>query len=354
MISKKILLIILTLFLGLVITTGCSIKIGSKGGSGNDGGIYKTDNQGDSWYQRVLIPTATGQPKNIGVLNTNSLVMDPNDREAIYFGSIDNGLFYTYDGANEWRIAYTLGKMTINAIAVDPKSKCIIYTTSANKVFKSTDCNRTWKQVYFDNDLNLGINSIAVDYYNTNNVYLGSSRGEIIKSLNGGESWQTIHRLEDAIKEILISPHDSRIIFVATAKKGIHRSTNSGVSWDDLSESLKEFGGSKDFKDLVIAKAEPGALFLASGYGLLKSSDNGDNWTEIKLITPEKKATINAMAVSPKNDLEIYYVTNTTFYRSLDGGQNWTTKKLPTSRAGWRLLIDPENTNVIYMGVREF
>lgn len=354
MISKKILLVTLILFLVLVVSAGCSISFKTKGGGGSDGGVYKTNNQGDSWYQRVLIPTTTGQPKNIGVLNTNSLVMDPNDEKAIYFGSIDNGLFYTYDGANEWRMTYALGKITVNAIAIDPKSKCIIYITSANKVFKSTDCNRTWEQIYFDNDLEVRINSIVVDYYNSNNIYLGSSRGEIIKSLNRGESWQTIHRFEDAIERILISPHDSRIIFVATSRRGIYRSTNSGTDWDDLSENLKEFGGSKNFKDLAMTEVEPGALFLASGYGLLKSGDNGDNWTEIKLITPEKKATINAMAVSPKNALEIYYVTNTTFYRSLDGGQNWTTKKLSTTQAGWKLLIDPEDTNIIYMGVRGF
>ncbi|GAF89261.1 unnamed protein product, partial [marine sediment metagenome] len=43
---------------------------------------------------------------------------------------------------------------------------------------------------------------------------------------------------------------------------------------------------------------------------------------------------------------------NTTFYRSLDSGENWTTKKLPTTRAGWKLLIDPDNPDIIYMGVR--
>jgi hypothetical protein len=57
--------------------------------------------------------------------------------------------------------------------------------------------------------------------------------------------------------------------------------------------------------------------------------------------------------ISPKNVEEIYYATNTTFYRTSDGGKNWTTRKLPTSRAGWRLIVDPEDTNVIYMGVRE-
>ena len=49
----------------------------------------------------------------------------------------------------------------------------------------------------------------------------------------------------------------------------------------------------------------------------------------------------------------IYYVTNTTFYRSLDGGINWSSNKLPTSRAGVKLLIDSKNPSIIYLAVRQ-
>jgi len=58
------------------------------------------------------------------------------------------------------------------------------------------------------------------------------------------------------------------------------------------------------------------------------------------------------MAVNPQNTQEIYYVTNTTFYRSLDGGENWKTIKMPTSAIGWKLLIDPKEPNIIYLGIK--
>jgi len=349
---KNNLIIVALLTLLICATTGCTISFRTKGGGGYDGGVYKTTNKGNSWQQRSLIPTISGQPRSIGGINVSSLAMDPSDNKAIYFGSQDNGLFYTYDGANNWRVATELGRITIKAVAVDPKSKCIIYVASANKVYKSTDCNRTWSQVYYDNDIEVTVNTIAIDHYNSANVYIGTSRGEIIKSSDRAGSWQTIGRFEDDVEKIVISPHDSRVIFVATTKKGIYRSTNSGASWLDLGENLKEFDNSKDFKDIVLPQSEMGMVLLATRYGLLKSNDNGETWSRIKLITPEKKATINAIAVNPKDAREIYYVTNTTFYRSLDGGENWTTKKLPTTRAGWKLLIDPEDPSVIYMGVR--
>ena len=57
------------------------------------------------------------------------------------------------------------------------------------------------------------------------------------------------------------------------------------------------------------------------------------------------------MALNPQNADEVYYITNTTFYRSLDGGKNWTTKLL-TSRVGSDLSVDPKDGNLIYLGVK--
>ena len=93
-------------------------------------------------------------------------------------------------------------------------------------------------------------------------------------------------------------------------------------------------------------------LFIATKYGLIRSSDAGKNWEQITLIPPDKEANINALAINPQNSKDIYYLTNTTFFRSFDNGKTWSTIKLPSSRAGWKLLIDPTQPNVIYIGVR--
>lgn len=345
----KIILLIATVAL---IASGCSISFNSGAGSGNDGGVYRSDTRGDSWVQKVLMPTTSGRPKSIGALNAVSLVMDPSDNKAIYLGTLDNGLFYSYDKGEDWQVSTSLGRVTVNDVAVDPSAKCTIYAASANKVFKSVDCARTWSQVYYDNDAKVSVNAIAIDHYNSNNVFIGTSRGEIIKSSDKGNSWQTLDRFEDNVEKIVIRPDDTRIMFVATARKGIFRSTDAGVHWTDLGDNLKGFSDAMRFRDLVVSSSEPGTVILATHYGLLESSDNGNVWKSIKLITPEKDAIINAVAIGPKDAKEIYYVTNSTFYRSIDGGANWSTKQLPTTRAGWKLLIDPQNPKTIYMGAK--
>jgi len=353
MIKKCVQILLLSLII-ILITSGCSVTFGTDNNKeGIDGGIFRSNDNGDTWMQRTYIPTVSGQPKNFRTIDASSLAIDPNDNKAIYFGSVDSGLFYSYDSANTWRTADGLGKAAISNVAVDTRYKCIIYVAIANKLYKSSDCNRSWAQVYFDNDLKVRISALAIDNSDNSIVYVGTSRGEIIRSLDRGNSWQTINRVGDRIAKIIINQSDSKIIFVGTNSKGIFRSIDAGKTWVDLSDKLKDFDEGSRFRDLVIAESDKTTLFLATHYGLLKSVDNGNSWKKIELITPEDRATINSIAISPKNSEKIYYATNTTFYRSIDNGQNWTTKKLPSSRAGWNLLIDPKNENLIYLAVRQ-
>jgi photosystem II stability/assembly factor-like uncharacterized protein len=344
--NKLLALLILSLFF----LAGCSVSLSGSGG-GKDGGFFKTSNKGDVWTQKVSVP-ALGQAQAINNVNVMAMEMDPSDRKAIYLGTFEDGLFYTYDQGETWRFMSGLGKISIGAIAVDPIEKCVIFTTSLNKVFKTTDCGRTWSQIYYDSDLKITIDALAIDHYNNFNIYIGNSRGDIILSSDRGGSWRAISRFSDKIAKIVLSPSDSRMIFVGTRQKGLFRSNDAAASWIDLKDSLKQFGDSSSFKDLILSKNEPGVIVLVSALGLIKSTDYGDSWTKIELLTPDKNTVINAATINLKNSKEVYYTTNTSFLRSLDGGQTWATKKLPTTRACWKLIVDPEEENIIYMGVR--
>ena len=56
------------------------------------------------------------------------------------------------------------------------------------------------------------------------------------------------------------------------------------------------------------------------------------------------------MAMNPENGQEIYYSTATVFYKSGNGGINWTTKRLPTTRIGSAMMVSAKDSNVIYLG----
>ena len=345
-------LIFILAMLPMITVAGCTVNSG-KDTSKVNSGLFKSINKGETWQQKVLISTISGQPSNFAGVDAACLAIDPSDVNAIYFGSIGNGLFYTYNGGNTWQKSAGLGNASIRSIAIDPDSKCVIYATISNKVYKTEDCGRNWSEIYYDNEVSATIDSIVIDHYDSSIIYIGVSRGDLIKSSDSGESWQTVHRLSKAvIKKIVIDPADSRFVYLLTAKKGVFYTEDGGANWADFNDILKELSLGLEVKDIVLAKSEPNTIFLATTYGLLKSADKGKNWEQIELIPPEKKATINAIAVNPENSQEIYYVTNTTFYRSLDGGANWSSRKLPTARAGWKLLLDYKNPSTIYLSVR--
>ena len=342
----------------LLLLSGCGLAVTSTGSSGagsggaTDGGVFKSSNKGNNWQQQVSIKTV-GRARNFAAVDINVLALDPSDHQAIYAGSVASGLFYSYDGTVSWQAAASLSAATINDVAVDPKNKCVIYLALDNKVLKSADCNRTLSGVYFDNDLTVEITALAVDQANGNNVFIGTSRGEIIKSSDAGSSWRTLNRFNGQVDKIAINPLDAKIMFVGTDAKGVFRSMDAGASWVSLADKLKAFDNILRFRDLVLAKEEKANVFLATTYGLLKSTDDGNTWSKLELITPEKDAKINALAVNPANAEEIYYVTNTTFYRSLDGGKNWASKKLPTNRAGSAILLDPKDSAIIYLAAKK-
>ncbi|MCD4694322.1 hypothetical protein K8R62_03115 [bacterium] len=345
--SIKILSIIFVMFL----MTACSVSFGGNTNNENDGGVFLSLNNGDTWKQRVLVPSVSGNPESIARIAVKRLAIDPNDNRAIYLGSSGNGLYYSYNVDKGWTFAEGLPKGTVNAVTVDPNLKCIIYTSIGNDVYKSTDCNRTWAPIYHDDEGDVTIGSITIDHYNTQIVYIGNSRGDIIKSKDGGSSWRVVHRLESAILNIKLSPFDSRAIYVSTLKDGVSQSVDGGMSWVDFKERLNEFKNSDKVRDLALCNDKDGFVYVATSYGLLKSEDRGETWAQINLITPEKETTINAMVINPKKCEEIYYVTENTFYRSFDGGENWATIELPTDRPGTSLLVDFEEPNILYLGV---
>jgi photosystem II stability/assembly factor-like uncharacterized protein len=194
---------------------------------------------------------------------------------------------------------------------------------------------------------------LVIEHADSKNVFIGTSNGDVIKSSDKGASWRALDRFDSDVYKIVINPINSKIMFAGTKSKGIFRSTNGGEAWESLNSKLENFDGSNRFRDLAISGADTAVVFLATNYGLLKSTDNGNTWSKIELLTAEEEAKIYSIAVNSSNADEIYYATGTTFYRSLDGGKNWSSKKLPTTRAGYKLLLDFKNPAIVYLAANK-
>lgn len=330
---------------------GC-ITIGAPSKSGIDGGIWKSVNKGRDWAQSNAAPTASGLG-NINGINITDLVFDPQDNKAIYLASAGSGLFYTWDGTQSWKYVDSLGMGYINSVAIDHKYKCTLYAALQNKIWKSIDCARSWKNQYFDTRSEIYVSAVAVDPASSNIVYGGLSGGDLLKSADGGASWNTIRRFGNKIQKIFIHPKNSNLVFVIMQNNGLWKSKDAGANWTDLRSKMEKFPGANEIYDFDVDK-EAKTMYLTSIYGIVLSEDLGESWRKIDLLTPPGSTRIYSFAVNPNNAQEIYYSTANTFYSSFDGGKNWTTKKLPTGRVGTALLVDPQNSSLIYLGTRKF
>ena len=343
--------------------SACSVTTTSDGLQ-TGGSLFYSGDKGNTWREASTITTPGATLEKIANLDIIGLYGDPSDNLAIYAGTA-NGLYYSYNVAKGWNKVETLPSELVRSVAVSPANKCLIYVAVANRLYRSEDCARTFTEAYYDNDKAVSVNSVIIDHYNPRNLYLGTSRGEIIKSIDGGTSWRTIHRLEEAVARVIASPKDSRLIFVATEKSKLYSfisntETNPLTSEDlnrnfqvsnfkDLNTVLTGLGVGNKFKDLVSAKSD-GTLFLATAEMILRSSDDGVSWESLNLIQPDGQVAVNALAINPQDSKEIYYTTNSTFFRSSDGAASWTTKKLPSARGGSALLVDFVNPSSVYLG----
>ena len=345
------------LFLVSIALSGCSVSVNSgKDTSNIDGGIFVSSNKGETWGQTANVPTIKGV-ESIKSFDSASLAFDPSDSKAVYLGTVGHGLYYSYDLSRGWQKAYALPEQaTILAVAVSPDDKCRVYAAAGNKLYVTKDCNRTYEQSYFDNDPSALVSALLIDSYDSNKIYIGTSKGDILKSLDRGESWQTVYRAGFRVLKIVSDSADSRILFAATNGAGIFRSLDGGVNWVSLKENLKDFKGSNKIVDISFAPSAPGMILAATASGIMRSADNGDTWTGLELITKEnqKDSSVQVIAVNPQDDKEIYYATKTTFYSSADGGVSWKTKKLPSTRAGSVLVVKPDQPNVLFMGMLKY
>lgn len=362
--NKKIILILMLLALTVTVTGCISVKTGGSGQTNSAAyfGMFKSTDAAASWKMINSLSNAQGKPLYIADVSVNRITMDPNDNLTMYL-STDKGLYYTTDGGNSWLAATLPGnEQMINDVAVDWNNKCIIYIATGAVIYKSYDCLRAYEKVYFDTTrAGLQITDIETDRYaaNKNVVYAANSKGDVLKSEDYGKTWQLKRNLNGSwISQILIDKDDTRIIYFATKDNGIYKTTDSGVTWSDskpetdINKGLEPFGESRQFRYLAEDVTEPNTFILASKFGLLRTIDGGMKWESLELVTPERGANIYSLAIDPKDNKVIYYGTDTTLYKSVNGGASWAPQKPPT--AGWvnYLLVDPTNSKVIYLGAK--
>lgn len=345
---KKQIFIKIFLLLLIILLSGCGLNTNSKL---PDGGVWKSTDGGRSWQQVNDILATKGKILKLNLININKIVFDPQDNKTIYLATEGNGVFYSLDAANSWQSFSQLPKTTFNDIAIDAKNKCVIYVVSGNKLFKTDNCGRDFLNIYYHQKDQVILNAVAVDFYNPQIVYLGTSEGEILKSTNGGRSWQTSFRAGSSIMDILFDPTDSRIVYVGSQKSGLFKTMNAGDSWSEINTGISSYSGVNEYRRLLIDRATPGGLIFVSKSAIIRSSDRGNSWKSIELLPSKKTIVITTAGVNPQNSQELYYTTESTLVKTSDNGNTWSSIKLPYNQNTSFFAISRDG--LIYLAIKK-
>jgi photosystem II stability/assembly factor-like uncharacterized protein len=317
----------------------------------SSGGAWDSADAGKTWTQIAAVPTVTGV-NSLSEVNVTSLTIDPQDSSVLYMGTEANGMFYSLDKGQSWQRPEEPLVRTgaVTNIAVSAQDVCTYFIAKSDRVMKTEDCGRTFASAsYLEGRSETTITAIAIDWYDSNIVWIGNSEGDVIRSTDGGASWATVTRLDDDITSIIVSNADSRVVMVGTNTNGMNRTTDSGATWTNFEKTLKAFKSS----DRVFGFAQNAAgdfLLMNTKFGLLSSVDNGATWSGISLISGSGEIRIRSVAIAPETRDTIYYATDLALHRSTSSGSAWTTTELPSSRAGAALLVDPDDASHIYLG----
>lgn len=176
---------------------------------------------------------------------------------------------------------------------------------------------------------------------------------------------------------IVVDPGTPSTIYLGTARGGVWKSEDAGVTWAPKSDNEVSLA----IGALALAHSSPNVLYAGTGEGniyyyrveneihslnesyegsgLLKSMDGGDTWTV--LGTAEfVGGCFYALAVHPTDPSTVFAATNRGIYRSRDGGITWMqlTKGLPTISpavfgAACDVAVDPSTPETVYVAFWE-
>lgn len=354
--SKKI-KVLFGLLAALALTGAGCVQLNNT--AGGLMGVFRSADMGETWVAKSTLLTAQGI-KSLGGAKVYKIFTDPSDPKALYMGTRGQGLYYSYDAGETWNASAAMAAKYIYALAVDPRNKCIIYLSDGQHIYKTVDCQRTWDLIFTEERVAQRFVSLAVDSVDSKVVYGAELGGDVFRSKDSGVSWFTINRFGFELRDLAVDTLVPNRLFAAAYNQGLYRSDNGGEGWVTSTDQFAKFSDSLSFNRLVLNTAQKDSLFWVSKYGILRSDDKGNNWKEIKLLTPPGSVNIYAFAYNPKNPDQMYYTATilgdnnknvrSTLYKTVDNGVTWITKTLPSNTIPVDLLVSRENEKTVFLG----
>ena len=160
---------------------------------------------------------------------------------------------------------------------------------------------------------------------------------------------------------------DSDVMYVGTASGGVWKSTSGGVTWNPIFDNQV----TASIGAIAIQQSNPDVLWVGTGegnprnslnggYGIYKSLDAGKTWIAMGL---EKTRNIHRIIIDPTNS-EVVYVAaigspwgehpERGIFKTINGGVTWEKVLFANPKTGAAdLVMDPKNPNKLVAALWE-
>jgi photosystem II stability/assembly factor-like uncharacterized protein len=187
-------------------------------------------------------------------------------------------------------------------------------------------------------------------------LYAGVEPAALFKSTDAGATWSLVKGLHDhphrpqwmpgggglCLHTILPDPSNNKRLFVAISTGGVYRTDDGGENWQPRNQGVRaqflpegqqypEWG--QCVHKIVSHPSNPQRLFLQNHWGLYKTEDGGDSWTDIANGVPSDFGF--AMEVDPNDASSVYIIPlesdefrctpegKLRLYRTRNAGESW-------------------------------
>jgi photosystem II stability/assembly factor-like uncharacterized protein len=195
--------------------------------------IARLDESGGKWIVELSLTGSGAQ----------CLAVDPNDPDTVYAGLREGGVQRTADGGRSW-IESALPESGVFSLAVSAADGAVYAGTEPSRLFRSADRGESWQEL------------------------------DALLALPSQPSWSFPPRpWTSHVRWIEPSPDDANLLLVGIELGGLMRSTDGGESWQDHRP-----GAQRDVHSLAWHPRVPGRAYEAGGGGAAFSVDGGESW----------------------------------------------------------------------------
>lgn len=283
---------------------------------GNDGGIYWTENGGNTW---ALISNG------LAISQAYKLGQSATEDDLVVNGYQDNGT-YIIDG-NEW---HAIGGGDGMECAIDHTDPMYRYTTvyygSVQRVYgfngQGTIAANGTNGI---TEEGAWVTPLLIDENDPNTMFIGYKniwRSNNIKASNTGSvKWKKISNINTANLDVLEqSPVNTNILY-ASNSGSLYVSTNAQAenpTWLNISNNLN---GAGTITDMEAHPFEENTIYIIQNRRVYKSMDKGTTWTDITGGLPD--IPMNSIVYYKQSQEGLYLGTDAAVFYRENGMLDW-------------------------------